>query len=131
MPGGVWNKIKMKGILIIIFLVGIIPYALAKRMAPKEVPIITHEEIEYSAPHFTYLFSNEMKHNGGYLLAKDAKTRNKMWLKEIYEIKINPFLERDVQEIFITEIKILDGKLQIKDQKERTFIVDPKTGDKI
>ncbi len=97
--------------------------AYAKRMAPGEVSPVTHEGVTYSAPAFG-VFCGRPKINGQYLQAKDAKTDKLLWELRVYEIKYDPDLEGDVQDIFITSLKVVNGNLEVVNERGDKFVVD-------
>lgn len=84
---------------------------LAKRMAPKPVPSVTLNGIEFSAP----------RDQMGTVVAKNAKTGREFWSKQIYVVKYNLELERDVQWCFITSLKLDGKKLLITNENGSTF----------
>jgi hypothetical protein len=95
--------------------------AYAKRLAPKDVAPVTFEGVRYSAPEWGVRGETQI---GGYLLATDAKTGKPLWGLWVYEIKYNADLEEDVQDIFITSLKILDGRLHVANEAGDQFVVD-------
>ena len=103
--------------------------AYAERMAPKPIAPIDHNDVTYSVPHFVQFLGDddEQTQNGGYVLARDKKTKRIKWLVQIYVTKYNKFLESDVQDVFITEIKLKDDTLIIKDEKGRNYSLNINT----
>jgi hypothetical protein len=89
--------------------------AFAKRPAPKDVPPVMAGGIRYTAP---------ARDGGGYVEARDVRSGKLLWELRVYEIKIDQNLERDVQDIFITSLKVADGKLQVVNEKGDKFVVD-------
>ena len=89
--------------------------AFAKRPAPKDVPPVIAGGIKYTAP---------PRDGGGYVEARDVGSGKLLWELRVYEIKVDQNLERDVQNIFITSLKIADGKLQVANEKGDKFVVD-------
>jgi len=96
--------------------------ALAKREAPKDVPPVIVGGVRYTAPHWTR--GKARQQQGGYLEARDVATGRQLWDLRIYEIKYDQDLERDVQDIFITSLKVVGGKLQVVNEKGDKFVVD-------
>jgi hypothetical protein len=88
---------------------------LAKRAGPKDVRPVIADGIRYSAP---------PRDGGGYVEATDVRTGKLLWQLRVYDIKVDPNLERDVQDIFITSLKVVDGKLQVMNEKGDKFVVD-------
>lgn len=70
--------------------------AFAKRIAPQEVPPIVYEGVKYTAP------TGKM----GVVEAYEVLGGNKLWEKKVYDVEYDPALEKDVQDIFIKELKI-------------------------
>lgn len=94
-------------------------FAGAKRSAPKPVPPVTKNGIRYSAP-------ND-RPKVGYVLATEAQSGRKLWDLVIYETKIYPEFEEDVQWVFITHLKLDRGFLLVQDEKSRCYRVDLKS----
>ena len=99
---------------------------MASRNAPANVPPVTVDGIQYAIPHFGVDVGQEQ--NGGYVEATSNKTGARLWLVRVYEIKYDPNLETDVQDIFITALSIADGKLKIKNEAGDNFVVESRTG---
>jgi len=89
----------------------------AKRAAPKNVPPVTRNGVTYSAPH------DQM----GYVVAKEEKTGKVLWKKQIYVVKHDPAMERDVQDCFITGLRFAKGKLIVSNENGDRFELDPAT----
>lgn len=89
----------------------------AKRKFPENVLAVTHEGIRYEALHFDL----KQKQNGGYIRAFDQNTNKHLWTVQIYKTTYQSSVEQDVQDIFITSIKIQEGTLHIYDEKNRIF----------
>lgn len=116
----------MKKVLVSIAL-GVVCVALcssaeADRLAPKEVEPVIYNGVKYVAPHWGYEYG--WKQNGGYVQAWDIKTGKKLWEKRIYEVKYDPQLEKDVQDVFITSLSIEDGKLVVINERNKKFKID-------
>jgi hypothetical protein len=92
------------------------PFSFGKRTAPKSVPPITQKGIRYVAPN----------DNGrvAWVIASDAKTGKELWRLTIFETKIEPFLEEDVQWVFITRLGFRDNSLLVQDEKSRCYRID-------
>jgi hypothetical protein len=90
----------------------------------KPVPPVTQNGIRYSAPN----------DNGrvALVIASDAKTGNELWRLTIFETKIKPFLEEDVQWVFITRLAFKEKSLLVQDEKSRCckIVLTTKTGGK-
>ncbi len=95
-----------------------------KRGGPAEVAPVSIGNVTYSVIHFGR--AEGLDQNGGYLLANDKKTGEKLWTLKVYDTKINPELERDVQDVFITELKKHGQDLDVSDEKGNRYRVDVK-----
>ena len=93
--------------------------AYAKRSAPKPVPPVVRDGIEYSAP------LDRM----GFVVATWTKTKREIWSRQVYVIKheYKLGLEKDVQDVFITDLGIEDGKLRIRNERGGEFELDPES----
>jgi hypothetical protein len=99
-----------------------IGHANAKRKAPKDVPPVTFQGVKYSAPHWG--LANDRKQNGGYIEAAAKDTGKLLWELRVYEIRYDRSLETDVQDVFITSLKIVNGNLEILNEAGDKFVVD-------
>lgn len=95
------------------------PLALAKRIAPKEVPPVVHAGIEYSVP----LGADKL----GIVRAREEAGGKVLWEQKIYEVEFNPKLERDVQWVFISDLKMEGKSLIITDERNRRYALNPET----
>lgn len=91
----------------------------AKRSAPPEVKPVTRDAITYTAP----------TEHIGCVEARHTKTGDRIWLKQIYVIKYDTDLERDVQDCFINKLELRAGKLRIANECGGEFELDPSTLD--
>jgi hypothetical protein len=89
----------------------------AKRAAPKPVPPVVADSVEYSAPH----------EHMGFVFATDTSSRKELWRERIYAVRIDPALERDVQDVFITTLSIKRGALIITNEHGDTYTLDLST----
>lgn len=90
--------------------------AFAKRMTPKEVEPVIYRGIKFTAPIHTKKL--------GLVEGYDLATGKKVWEKKVYDVKINPLMEEDVQWIFIESLQITkDGKLLVIDESKRKFLI--------
>ena len=96
--------------------------AYAKRAVPKEVTPVIFEGVKYTAP--PWGSARKRKQNGGYIEATNVETDKLLWELRIYEVKYDPKLEGDVQDVFITSLKIVGGNLEIGNEAGDKFFVD-------
>lgn len=105
----------MKKIFIVIFLF----FALgikAKRLAPKKINSVVHEGKEY-------IVNNSKP---GTILIKDLNFKTSKEVT-IYSIQYNPTLEKDVQDVFIKNIKLQDSSLYIKNEHNELYLLNLNT----
>jgi hypothetical protein len=88
--------------------------ALAKRAAPKPVTPVVVNAVEYSAP------SGQM----GFVIATDTTSHKELWRERIYTVKIDPALERDVQDVFITSLVEEKGSLIVTNERGESYALD-------
>jgi outer membrane protein assembly factor BamB len=96
-----------------LFLLSEAPVA-AKRSAPELAQPVVVGRIEYSAPSWPM----------GFIVATDTHTRREIWRKRIYRVSIDPALERDVQDVFITSLTLAHGTLFITDERNRRYALE-------
>jgi len=85
-----------------------------KRTAPKPVSPTITKHIEYSAP------SDRM----GFVVATDTRDRKELWRTRVYTVHANPFLERDVQDVFITSLTLEGHRLLVTNERGEVFALD-------
>ena len=97
--------------------------AMAKRTAPAQVPAITTNKAVFSVPHTPM---GEPAQSGGFVEAHDPKTKKLLWRIQIYNIKYDPALEQDVQDVFIKTMSLdkKNNSLLISDERSRTYVLD-------
>jgi len=91
----------------------------AKRSPPPKVEPVIYNGVKYTATH------GKM----GYVDAWDTKTGKKLWEKKVYDVKIDPYMEPDVQWVFITNLSIKDGKLIVVNEKGDRYELDIESTD--
>jgi hypothetical protein len=98
----------------------------AKRVAPREVAPLVVDGVRYKVPHFGAFRGRSQ--NGGYVDAEDAKTRKLIWSRMVYRVQYDVNRERDVQDVFISEIKVTGGRLVVKTERSEEFEMDLASG---
>jgi hypothetical protein len=88
----------------------------AKRIAPKKVESISYKNIEYSVNHSDI----------GSILIIDKNSNTTRNIK-IYNIEYDKDLEKDVQDIFIKNLKISNNYLLITNESNKVFRMDLST----
>ena len=97
---------------------------MAKRVAPKGVPAIATDKATYSVPHVR--LPQFFMRNPGFVEAHHPETKKLLWRIQISNIKYDPALEQDVQDVFIKTMS-LDKKsnsLLVSDERSRTYVLD-------
>lgn len=117
---------KIRAIFAIVLLL-ISSLCLAKRSEPAKVPAIISWNYVYTVPHWAS--ENGTGQNGGYIEVLDAKTGVPVWGVQVYKTQYDSKLERDVQDVFITEIElnILGTVLTVTDELKRKYEINLKT----
>ena len=91
--------------------------AVAKRAAPAVVAPVIAMGLEFSAPHDAM----------GFVVATGISSGKEMWRVRIYEVRVNPNIEGDVQDVFITSFAVKDGALIVTNERKEKFALDLKT----
>ena len=97
---------------------------MAKRAAPKDLTPIVTDKAVYSAPHLRR--PEFSMRNPGFVEAHHPKTKKLLWRIQIYNIKYDPALEQDVQDVFIKTMSLdkKNNSLLISDERSRTYVLD-------
>jgi hypothetical protein len=91
-------------LLCLLLLIGFCSEAFAKRSPPEPVRAVEYGALELRVPH------NQM----GCIEAWDVKHKALIWRRQIYVVKYNAELERDVQDVFIAAIELNLNSLEVK-----------------
>jgi hypothetical protein len=59
-----------------------------------------------------------------FLRARNVKTQMQLWALELYQIKLNPGVESDVQDVCVTSMRVTNGQIEIMNEKGDTIVVD-------
>jgi outer membrane protein assembly factor BamB len=94
--------------------------AFAKRRAPSPVPAVVWEGVEYRTP-------LDVEHMG-HVQAFQLSSGKMLWETKVYHVWIMPLVEEDVQWVFISAMRIQDGKLLVRNEIGNSFKLDLKTG---
>ena len=116
------NKLVITVMLAALFLTAT-STVLAKRALPNDVKPITVGQIEYRVPMSTV--AGEM----GYVEAWDTSKEHDrlLWRRQIYAIKYDLNLERDVQDVFITSMKLKGNTMLITNESDSKYELDLET----
>lgn len=60
----------------------------------------------------------------GFVVATNTRSHQELWRVRVYSVAINPFLERDVQDVFITSLAVEDGSLIITNERGARFVLN-------
>ena len=60
----------------------------------------------------------------GFVVATDTTSHKELWRERIYTVRINPVLERDVQDVFITSLVVERGALIITNERGDRYTLD-------
>ena len=87
----------------------------AKRIPPTPVTPVAADGIQYSAAG-----------NGRdqYVIAADVASRKELWRVKVFHNRIKFWMEEDVQWVFITNLKIVDNSLLVRDERSRCYSVN-------
>ncbi len=88
--------------------------AYAKRAAPAEVAPVTTDGLEYRAPH------SQM----GCVEAWDSVQNQLVWRRQVYVVKYDLALERDVQDVYIKSLELSERKLIVKNEHRGEYELD-------
>ena len=120
----------MRKIKILFFIFGaLIPWtAQAKRVAP---PVLL--PVDDGAYRFVVWNDfQRVKHNlyaGGHVVAYLKTTGEKRWEKYLYQIHINPKLERDVQDVYLKKMYLeKPNQLVLQNERDEWFVLERRTG---
>ena len=89
----------------------------AKRSPPKSVKPVAVGGITFSAPGWPI----------GVVIATDASSGRELWRQRIYTIRYDRKLEQDVQDVFITSLKLRGNVLLITNERGERFVLDLST----
>ncbi len=88
----------------------------AKRLGPKPVKPVLNAGLRYEV--VVWAFENKkMKQNGGYVRVLNARNDLPICTKQVYETKYDKMLESDIQDNFITGLKIEGHNLVVSSEK--------------
>ena len=91
--------------------------AFAKRSAPAQVAPVKAADVEYRVPHDKL----------GCVEAWDVRSDQMLWRKQVYVVRYDVELERDIQDVFITSVAVQNGKLLVKNEHASEYLLDLET----
>ena len=90
----------------------------AKIAPPKPVPPVESNGVRYTA---------DRDGRDQYVVATDTATGKQLWRVKVFHTHVKPWIEEDVQWVFITDLKLVKNSLFVRDGKERCYAVDIRT----
>jgi outer membrane protein assembly factor BamB len=92
--------------------------AVAKRISPKPAAPVVANGVRYSA---------EGDGRNQYISAIDISTGKELWRVKVFHTRIKPWLEEDVQWVFISDLKLIDNFIAVRDESARCYALNLKT----
>lgn len=93
-------------------------FASAKRIAPKHVPPVVANGVQYSA---------EGDGRDGYVAATDEASGRILWRVKVFHTRIKFWREEDNQWLFISDLKLSGDTLLVRDEKNRCYSINRNT----
>ena len=93
--------------------------AYAKRAQAAKVKPVVHEGVRYTAPN--------ADGRRAVVEAWDVAGGQKLWSVTVFKTFINPFLEADVQWVFIKALSLEGGRLVVLAESGQSYFVDLKS----
>lgn len=91
-------------------------FAEAKRLAPQPVKSVSNAGLRYEAVQWS-IDNPKMKQNGGYVRVVNTRNKLPICTKQVYETNYDQKLESDIQDNFITGLKIEGQNLVVSSEK--------------
>ncbi len=114
---------KKKTFCLIILVLVSLSFVFAKRRPPPEVPPIVYNGYEYNAGYTSGLFSGE-----GLVSVKSIENFKVEKYISVYRIWYNPFMELDVQQVFISKMELMnDNIIRIINEHGNEFYLNLKS----
>jgi hypothetical protein len=89
--------------------------SLAKRVPPKPVTPVVSGGIKYSV-------AGDGRDQ--YVVAEGVSDGKELWKIRIFHNQIKFWIEEDVQWVFITDLKLVDSSLVVRDERSRCYSVN-------
>jgi outer membrane protein assembly factor BamB len=103
-------------LVLLAFLIPVLLYA--KRTPPKPVAPVTGDGVTYGSSGDGF---------EEFVVATQADSGKELWKTKIFAVQIKSGLEKDVQAIFITKLKLTGPTLYVRDESARCFQLELKT----
>lgn len=89
--------------------------AVAKRIPPKPVSPVVSNGIKYTA---------EGDARDQYVVAADASSGKVLWRVKVFHNHIKFWMDVDVQWVYITDLKLGNDSLLVRDERSRCYSID-------
>jgi hypothetical protein len=109
------GKLRRRFVIVWLALALVAHCAVAKRIPPRPVAPVVADGIRYSA---------DSDGKDSYVVATDTANGDLLWKVKIFHTRIKFWIEEDVQWVYITDLKLTDNTLLIRDEKSRCYSVD-------
>jgi hypothetical protein len=90
----------------------------AKRTPPKPVAPVSGEGVTYNSSGDGF---------EEFVVATKTDSGEELWKAKIFTIQVKPELEKDIQAVYITKLKLAGSNLYVRDESARCFQVNVKT----
>jgi outer membrane protein assembly factor BamB len=109
------TKLQLRPVIVRVTLALATVVAAAKIAPPKPVVPVEANGVRYSA---------DRDGSDQYAVASDIATGKQLWKVKVFHTHIKFWIEEDVQWVFITDLKLMDNSLFVRDGKARCYAVD-------
>jgi hypothetical protein len=89
----------------------------AKRVPPRPVAPVILDGVRYTA---------QGDGRDQYVVAEDASRGNELWKVKVFHNNVKFWIEEDVQWVFISNLKLVNNTLFVRDEKSRCYSIDLK-----
>jgi len=111
-------RLQFRALLVCIVITLATALAIAKIAPLKPVPPVESNGVRYAA---------DRDGRDQYVVASDIATGKELWKVKVFHTHIKFWIEEDVQWVFITDLRLADNSLFVRDGKARCYAVDIKT----
>ena len=109
------TKLQLRAVIVHATLTLATVVAAAKIAPPKPVVPVEANGVRYSA---------DRDGRDQYAVATDIATGKQLWKVKVFHTHIKFWIEEDVQWVFITDLKLMDSALFVRNGKARCYAVD-------
>jgi hypothetical protein len=112
------TKLRFWAVIVLAILALVAVTAMAKIMPPKPVLQVEANGVRYSA---------DRDGKDQYAVATHVATGKQLWKVKVFHTPIKFWVEEDVQWVFITNLRLMENTLFVRDGKARCYAVDVET----